>query len=178
MALIFSLVYTLTQPGYGFFAARGYQNFHTRNCSRLVGKSNIRGFDTFSHACRAGYTPCKYCKPTEKQNIVVSIPIDSKVRTDETIEDLATLCDQYGYEHRYHKGKFELTTPAGKWKIDTGSRPVTVDHINTAKKPGCEIYHKQHRIFLSMLDALRYIHRHDSELKGDIEENAGTDEVV
>ena len=64
LALIFFLVYTLTQPGYGFFAARGYQNFHTRNCSRLVGKSNIRGFDTFSHACRAGYTPCKYCKPS------------------------------------------------------------------------------------------------------------------
>lgn len=171
-------LFTLTQPGYGFFAARGYQNFHTRNCNRLVGKSNIRGFDTFSHACRAGYTPCKYCKPNEKQNIVVSNPIDNKVRTDETIEDLSVLCEQYGYAHRYHKGNFELETAVGKWIIHTGDRPVTVEHINLAKKPDCEMYHKQHRIFLSMLDALRYIHRHDSELKGDSEENAGTDEVV
>lgn len=171
-------LFTLTQPRFGFFAARGYQTFHTRNCNRLLGKSNIRGFDTYSHACRAGYTPCKYCRPSEKQNVVVSIPIDNKIRTDETVEDLSVLCDQYGYLHHYYKGDFELETPVGKWIIHTGERPVTVEHINLAKKPNCEIYHKQHRIFLSMLDALRYIHRHDSELKGESEENAGTDEVV
>ena len=100
------------------------------------------------------------------------------MRTDETIEDLSVLCEQYGYPHRYRKGDFELETAVGKWIIHTGDRPVTVEHINLAKKPNCETYHKQHRIFLSMLDALRYIHRHDSELKGDSEENAGTDEVV
>lgn len=171
-------LFTLTQPGFGFFAARGYRNFHTRNCNRLVGMSNIRGFDTFSHACRAGYTPCKHCKPNEKQNIVVSIPIDNKVRNYETVEDLSVLCNQYGYTYRYHNGNFELATAVGKWIIHTDSRPVTVEHINLAKKPNCEIYHKQHRIFLSMIDALRYIHRHDSEWKGGNEENAGTDEII
>lgn len=157
-------LFTLTQPRFVFFAALGYQNFHTRTCNRLVGKSHIRGFDTFAHARKAGFTPCKHCKPTKKQDIEVSIPIDNKIRTDETIEDLSALCEQYGYEHSYQKGIFKLTTPAGKWKIDTGSRPVTVEHINTFKSPNCITYHKQPRIFLSMLDAIKYIHRHDNNL--------------
>ena len=171
-------VFTLTQPRFAFFVAKGYQNFHTRNCSRLVGLSDIRGFATYSHAVHEGYTPCKYCKPSKKQDIIVSIPIGNKVRADETIGDLHKLCGRYGYEHRFYKGDFEVTTPAGKWKIHTDARPVTVEHMNLAQNPNCETYHKQHRIFLSMLDALQYIHRHDSELKGGYEENAGTDEVV
>lgn len=159
-------MFTLTQPRFAFFVARGYQNFHTRACSRLEGLSNICGFDTFSHAVRAGYTPCKHCKPTKKQDIVASIPITNKVRADETITDLHKWCDRYGYEHRYHQDIFEVVTPVGKWKIHTDVRPVTMEHINTAQKPGCETYHKQHRIFLSMLDALKYIYRHDSTLMG------------
>ena len=157
-------LFTLTQPRLGFFVAKGYQNFHIRKCSRLEGLSNIIGFDTFAHAKRAGYTPCKYCKPTKKQDIVASIPIGNKVRTDETIADLHKMCDRFGYEHRFYEGDFEITTLVGKWKIHTDTRPVTVEHINLAEKPFTEVYHKQHRIFLSMLDALKYIHRHDSTL--------------
>jgi len=157
---------TLTQPRFAFFVGKGYQNFHTRSCSRLEGLTEIRGFDTFAHAKNAGYTPCKHCKPTKKQDIVVSIPITNKVRADETITDLHKWCSRYGYEHRYSKEIFEVVTPVGKWKIHTDVRPVTMEHINTAQKPGCETYHKQHRIFLSMLDALKYIYRHDSTLMG------------
>lgn len=171
-------IFTLTQPRFAFFVAKGYQNFHTRKCSRLVGLSDIRGFATYSHAVHEGYTPCKYCKPSKKQDIIVSIPIGNKVRANETIGDLHKLCGRYGYEHRFYKGDFEVTTPAGKWKIHTDARPVTVEHMNLAQNPSCETYHKQHRIFLSMLDALQYIHRHDSELKGGSEGNARTDEVV
>lgn len=156
--------YTLTQPRFGFFAAKGYRNFHLRYCPRLVGKDRILGFDTFSHARHAGFTPCKQCKPTEKQDILVSIPIDNMVRDDETIDDLEVLCEQFGYAYSYHKRVFQLSTPAGKWKIHTGSRPITLEHINLVKSPGCKKYHHQHRIFLSMVDALRYIHRHDSTL--------------
>lgn len=156
--------YTLTQPRFGFFAAKGYRNFHLRNCTRLVGKDRILGFNTFSHARHAGFTPCKQCKPTEKQDILVSIPIDNMVRDDETIDDLEVLCEQFGYAYRYQKGVFQLSTPAGKWKVHTDSRPVTLEHINLVRSPGCERYHQQHRIFLSMIDALRYIHKHDSAL--------------
>lgn len=159
-------LFTLTQPRFAFFVGKGYQNFHTRACSRLEGLTEIRGFDTYTHAKNAGYTPCKHCRPTKKQDIVVSIPITNQVRADETITDLHKWCDRYGYEHRFHQDDFEVVTPVGKWKIHTDVRPVTVEHINLAQKPGCETYHKQHRIFLSMLDALKYIYRHDSTIMG------------
>ena len=97
---------------------------------------------------------------------MASIPIGNRVRADETITDLHKMCARYGYEHRFHKGDFEIVTPVGKWKIHTDARPVTMEHINLAESPMCETYHKQHRIFLSMLDALKYIHRHDSTLMG------------
>ena len=155
---------TLTQPGFAFFVGKGYQNFHLRECFRLEGLADVRGFATFAHARNAGYTPCKHCKPTPKQDIVASIPITNQVRTDESIEDLHEWCDRYGYEHRVYKDDFEVETPVGKWIIHTDTRPVTVDHINLVDKPFTNVYHKQHRIFLSMLDALKYIHKHDSTL--------------
>ncbi|MBQ7357236.1 MAG: hypothetical protein IJW65_00710 [Clostridia bacterium] len=158
-------MYTLTQPRLAFFASKGYSTFHQRNCSRLVGRSNIRGFETFSQASRAGYTPCKLCKPTKKQNLLVSIPIESKERADESVEDLVLLCKQYGYENTVNGDFFELTTPVGRWRIDTASRPVTVEHVNLAHNPKSRSYHQQHRIFLSMTDALLYIHRHDKNLQ-------------
>ena len=157
-------LYTFTQPRFAFFVATGYQNFHTRNCSRLKGLSNIIGFDTFLHATHAGFTPCRQCKPTKKQDIVESIPIGNKIRESESVDDLNDLCKLYGYEHNISKNDFEVTTPVGKWKINTDVRPVTLEHINLAQNPGCDIYHKQHRIFLSMLDALMYIHKHDSSI--------------
>jgi len=163
-------LFTLTQPRFAFFAARGYKNFHLRNCTRFEGRIDIKGFETFAKAKRAGYTPCRHCKPTEKYDITVSIPIDSKVRKDETVDDLKALCEQYGYEWKSYADCFELQTPVGKWRIDTISRPVTVEHINTAKTPNTERYHTQHRIFLSMLDALRYIHRHDNTIANEIKE--------
>ena len=158
-------LFTLTQPRFAFFAARGYKNFHLRNCTRFEGRTDIRGFETYAKATRAGYTPCRHCRPTDRYDVKVSIPIDNKVRSDETVEDLQTLCEQYGYEWKAYAEFFELTTPVGKWRIDTMARPVTVEHINLAKHPNRETYHKQHRIFLSMLDAIRYIHKHDYSLE-------------
>ena len=157
---------TLTQPRFAFFVARGYQNFHTRKCSRLEGLSDFIGFDTFAHATNSGFTPCRSCKPNKKQDIVASIPIENKVREEESIEDLRNLCDRYGYEHSLENEDFVVVTCAGKWKIHTDKRPVTMEHINLAKKPECDVYHKQPRLFLSMIDALIYIHRHDSNFIG------------
>ena len=93
-----------------------------------------------------------------------SIPITNQVRLDETIDDLNKLCDRYGYGHRINNEDFEVVTPVGKWKIHTDVRPVTMEHINLLKNPGCEVYHDQHRIFLSMIDALEYIYKHDSKI--------------
>ena len=156
--------YTLTQPRFAFFAAKGYQAFHTRNCHRLMGRCDIRGFDTFAHAKHAGYTPCKYCKPTSKYDMTLSIPIDNQIRASEKVEDLANACKQYGYPYLLKEDVFALETPVGKWKIYTKTHPVTVDHINVARDPLCTTYHQQHRIFLSMLDALNYINKHDTNL--------------
>ncbi len=157
-------LYTLTQPRFAFFAAKGYENFHTRNCRRLQGKSHIEGFDTFSRARKAGYTPCKTCKPTSKQDILVSIPINNKIRPFETIEKLTELCTTHGYEYNISKNRLELTTPVGKWIINLSERPVTIEHINLVKTPDCQVYHRQPRIFLSLTDAFNYIHRHDTSL--------------
>lgn len=157
----------LTQPGFAFFAASGYKNFHTRKCSRLKGTSDIRGFDTFAHAMNAGYTPCKVCKPSKKMDILKSIPINNKIRAEESVEDLQRLCDKYGYAHEFQKGIFKVTTPVGKWRIHTDTRPVTVEHLKLSKEHQSRAYHVQHRIFLSMLDVLVYIHRHDTISEGE-----------
>ena len=164
-------LFTLTQPRFAFFAARGYKNFHLRECTRFIGKTDIRGFETFAKAKRAGYTPCRHCKPTDRLDIKVSIPIDNKVRKDETIEDLEALCNQYGYPCKTYSGYFELETPVGRWRIDTTARPVTVEHLNLAKHPNSQRYHQQHRIFLSMLDAIKYIHKHDVNLANGLEDD-------
>lgn len=156
--------FILTQPRFGFFAALGYQTFHTRNCPKLSGRSNIRGFETYDAAKHSGFTPCKLCKPNPKQDLLISIPIGNKERPNDTVENLSALCDEYGYSHKICKNNFELETPVGKWIILVNTYPVTVKHINLAHSPNCTYYHTQHRIFLSMVDALYYIHRHDLSL--------------
>ena len=167
---------TLTQPGLAFFASKGCKTFHVRICNRIQGKSDICGFDTFAHALRAGYKPCKYCKPTKKQDIVVSIPIDNKIREDESIGDLEALCNKYGYSYINNSEKFELETPVGKWIIHIAKMPIIVEHINLVKEPRCKKYHKQHRVFLSMLDALQYIRKHDLNLMKSSTANAANND--
>lgn len=157
-------LFTLTQPGVVFFAAYGYQNFHLRNCTRFAGLSNVRGFDTFENAKKAGYTPCRQCKPSEKMDLTVSIPINNQIRPNETVEDLLDLCEKFGYGCRNNAEYFEVETSVGKWRIVMSSYPVCVDHINLVKTPGCKKYHTQHRVFLSRTDAIYYIHKHDSVL--------------
>ncbi len=157
-------VYTLTQPSLAFFAAAGYSNFHLRSCSRLEKTSNIRGFSTYEKACRAGYTPCKHCRPTQKQNLDYSIPIDNQYREDETSQVLADFCKNQGYPYHIDDASFYLETGVGKWIIDTDTMPVKLMHINLVRAPS-DSYHLQPRRFLSLYDAIRYIHRHDTELE-------------
>lgn len=158
-------VFTLTQPEFAFFVSKGYQTFHLRSCNRLKELSNIKGFKTYNDAVRAGYTPCKRCKPTPKQDVKVSIPIKNRIRADETITDLETLCRDAGYSFSQTGPDFIIVTPVGKWSIDVSSSPLAVKHINLAVNPNTKTYHKQPRAFLSFIDVFDYIKRHDSELE-------------
>lgn len=157
--------FTLTQPRYAFFCGAGYQTFHQRNCRKLQGLTNITGFARYQDAIRSGHTPCKYCKPTKKQDIECAIPITNKQRKGESINDLQLLCAAQGYAHEIQNQYFCFATPVGRWKIDVSAHPYIVYHINRVMAPHNEHdYHKQPRLFLSLADTFDYIQRHDKQL--------------
>jgi len=158
--------YTLTQPRFAFFCGAGYQTFHKRNCQKLHGLTNITGFSKYKDAIRFGHTPCKLCKPTSKLDIEYSIPITNKKRKGETIKDLESLCAEQGYSFEISDQYFCFVTSVGRWKIDCSSSPYIVYHINRARTPNNEYnYHRQPRLFLSLLDTFDYIQRHDKKLQ-------------
>ncbi|WP_160668128.1 exonuclease domain-containing protein [Colidextribacter sp. OB.20] len=158
-------LFTLTQPGYAFWAAAGYQTFHRRDCRKLKGLSNLKGFSRFSDASRAGYTPCKLCKPTKKQDMIYSIPITSQKRQDESVQDLVALCEENQFTYSREAGYFTIRTPLGRWRIHLNCNPIVVDHINLTTTPDNPLlYHRQPRLFLSLADIFSYIKRHDKKL--------------
>lgn len=157
-------IYTLTQPEFAFWAGKGYQTFHLRSCSKLQELSNLRGFKTYKQAVRAGFTPCRKCKPTAKHDVNVSIPIGNRIRIDEKIEDVEIMCKEAGFPCYMEGSYLYIETSVGKWRINIGTSPVKVEHINIAKNPMAKTYHKQPRIFLSFIDTFDYIKRHDTEL--------------
>lgn len=157
-------IYTLTQPGLAFFAGRGYGTFHTSECSKLKGLTDIHGFSRYAHAMKAGLTPCRLCRPTAKQDIVLSIPITSRRRVDDSSRILEQKCTEAGYPHSYDTEYFYLETPVGKWKVNTEAFPIRLKHINIAMSPLETKYHEQPRLFLSFADVFSYIRRHDEEL--------------
>ena len=156
--------FTLTQPRFAFWAQEGYSTFHLRNCKKMGGLSNLKGFSTYSDAVRSGYKPCRFCKPSAKNDIKKSIPIYQRRRDEETVEDLDALCDRLGWTHCQEGKEYFIETPTGKWKLVTGTRPVDVYHINKVTQPGETNYHKQHRLFISMTDTVKYIQMHDEGL--------------
>ncbi len=157
-------IYTLTQPECAFWVAKGYQTFHLRNCPKMNGLSNFRGFKTFEEAVAAGYTPCRKCKPSSKNNVKLSIPISSKVRASEKIEEIEAMCEEMGFAYSFKENCLDIETPVGKWKVDTASSPVRMKHINLVITPNETNYHNQPRAFLSVTDAFEYIKNHDESL--------------
>lgn len=155
---------TLAQSTHAFFAAKGYGNFHLRECPRLRGLSDIRGFATFRQAAACNLTPCRHCRPTAGHDLPVAIPRKSHAREGETTEVLDTLCERTGYGHGYNPPYYYITTPVGKWRLNTSERPYRLHHINLVRaKAGAE-FHLQPRMFLSFRDAFDYIRRHDETL--------------
>ena len=155
-------LYTLTQPRFMFFSAKGYSSFHLRACSKLVG-DHITGYATFADAMRSNHIPCKVCRPSNKHDANISIPIGSTIRESEKTEDLIAMCRAYQYDYSFENCYFCIDTLAGKWRINMLRYPITVDHVNLLKGNGKE-YHRQPRQFLSLQDAILYIHRHDETL--------------
>lgn len=157
--------YTLTQPRLAFFCAAGYQAFHKRNCPKLGGLRGITGFARYKDAVRAGHTPCKLCKPTQKLDISCSIPITNQRRAGESASSLQSLCQGQGYPWELAEPYFCFSTPVGMWKIDLSSAPYVVYHINLIRTPGNDhCYHRQPRLFLSLADTFAYIKTHDQKL--------------
>lgn len=156
--------FTLTQPRFAFWVQEGYSTFHLRNCRKMGGLSNLRGFSTYSEAIKFGHKPCRFCKPTAKNDIIKSIPIYQRRRDEETVEDLDGQCDRLGWTHVQKGKEYFIETPTGKWKLVTGTMPVDVYHINKVTQPGETNYHKQHRLFISMTDTVKYIRKHDEDL--------------
>ena len=152
--------YVLTQPGFAFWAAEGYQTFHLRSCPKLKGLSHLHGYARFSDAKRFGLSPCKVCKPSAKYDIVASIPLKQRIRENETEEQIDALCDGLGWNHEYREDAYYIETPVAKWKLMTGTHPLVVYHM----PKGSVEYHKQHRTFLSMTDTVEYIRRHDESI--------------
>lgn len=152
--------YTLVQTQYVFWVSRGYKNFHLRNCPKLKGLQDLKGFGKYSDALRAGYTPCKNCKPTKKDNVDFSIPLRGGKVLGETADILTTFCQKKGYECTSDESFFYITTPKGQWKIHVKTNPIRLEHINLLYKS--REYHRQPRLFLSFKDVFEYIKRHDS----------------
>lgn len=161
----------LSQPGLAFWASKGYSTFHRRNCSKITGLNQLKGFPRYQDAIHAGYSPCRHCKPSPKQDVVFSIPITNKERYGETTDTLIQLCTEHCLPFEYDLRYFTLQTMAGKWRIDMNLRPVRLEHINLVKERGnTKKFHVQPRLFLSLRDTFDYIMRHDSKLIEEIVE--------
>lgn len=155
---------TLTATRFAFWAAPGYSNFHTRNCVKLNGVENVRGFARYEDALRAGFSPCRHCRPSAKQDAVLSIPIYNQTRSGERIEDVLSLCRAKGFQYSLEKNELQIETRVGRWFVNIRKRPVFVEHqhldVSVNKKSSV---HWQPRMFLSLRDAVEYISRHDEQ---------------
>ena len=152
---------TLTATDCAFWASRGYKTFHLRTCRKLNGLTHLRGFSTCQQALNAGYQPCRECKPTPKYDIQISMSIETREREDETPENLLALCARLGLNCEYEEPLLRVHTAVADWKFNLTMRPVIIEH----RPHGSADYHRQHRMFLSVTDAIRYIHTHDSAKK-------------
>jgi len=155
---------TLTQSGFAFWAGRGYNTFHLRNCPRLKQLSQLRGFALYNDAFYSGLTPCKQCKPSKKYDLPISVPITCRPHPDETPESINERCDSIGYAHHIQDNHYHIVTPVGKWRFHLLARPITLDHINLTRADEFTQYHQQPRLFFSLTDVFEYVRHHDYEL--------------
>lgn len=157
-------IYVLTQPRFAFFASKGHKHFHLKTCPIVENLSHLRGFETYSDAIKAKFVPCRHCKPTSKHDLKLSVPIYNKLRENESVSDLESMCCSCGYECEIDNNMVHIITPVGKWIVHSDSIPIKMEHINLSRNPNEKIYHKQPRLFLSFTDVFLYIKQHDNNL--------------
>lgn len=156
---------TLTATRFAFWAVPGYSTFQTRNCIKLNHMENIRGFARYGDAVRAGFSPCRQCKPSPKQDAILSIPIYNQARNDEKIEEIVALCEAKGYTCSFNEKELIIETQAGRWRVDIKKRPIFIEHQHTdGSVEGGSGIHWQPRMFLSLQDVVSYISKHDDKL--------------
>lgn len=159
-------IITLTKTSYAFWAGKGFQTFHRKGCIKIKSLSEIQGFSTYEEAIRMGYKPCKQCKPSQKYNVTLSIPIDSKINENECMEDAIRLCKERNLSYSIEDEKIiHIETITGKWKLYSTSSPYRLEHLNIAWSPDETEYHEQHVAFLSITEAIKYIIKHDNRLE-------------
>lgn len=159
--------YTLTTTSYAFWAAPGYDSFHMRNCVKLNGLRGLRGFPRFSDAVHAGFKPCRQCRPSARQDAVLSVPIHNQERQSENAADIIARCQSHGYACTLKGDSLTIETPVARWIVDVTRRPVFVMHQHTGPAQTSGGLHRQPRIFLSLSDLVSYIMRHDAPKKPD-----------
>jgi len=156
---------TLTATRFAFWAVNGYSTFHTRNCPKLNNLTGIRGFARYGDAVHAGFQPCRHCKPSPKQDAIVSIPIYNQSRQSEKVDDIISLCQAHGFQCSLNKQELTIETPAGRWIVDIVKRPIFIQHQHTdGSIKGESQLHWQPRMFLSLKDVVLYIEKHDLKL--------------
>ena len=156
---------TFTSTRYAFWAGKGYGTFHVRNCPKVVGLTDVRGFARYGDAIHAGFQPCRRCKPSAKQDAILSIPMGNQVRDNENLDEIIAMCVQKGFKCTYHEPELTIETPAGRWIVDVEKRPILIEHQHIDKEAQEQsAIHWQPRIFLSLRDVVNYISRHDSKI--------------
>lgn len=154
------------QKDYPFWAEKGYHTFHLAGCRSLRGLTQLQGFSTYRNAVRSGLRPCRHCRPTAKNDPTTAIPICGSPKAGETVAEIFQRCDKAGFSCKQLESYLRIRTPVGLWKIDLKSMPIGLEHINLVCDSGNRAeYHQQPRLFLSLLDAFRYIRKHDAKLR-------------
>ena len=143
--------------------------FHTLNCDRIGDHVNMRGFSHCTDAKRKGYRPCKYCNPTHDDEATFSIPEYSAMYKTESLLLIRRECDKYGIRFEIHEQEQDLVlyTDMGEWIVDLVNRPIVLMHLNTVNTylMGEKNYHEQPVMFMNVIDAIRYVNKHDNKGK-------------
>ncbi len=158
-------ILTLTSPQFGFWVASGYRNFHKRECPKLRGMMELKGFSTVGDAINGGNSPCKVCKPAKKDNVKVFIPLSSQKREGETPESILKLCTDLGLSATYDNPFLLIENPVSHWRVDLRRLPVIVERIDMVAKVLKMEYKEMDERFLSFEDAVNFISDFDKNLQ-------------
>ena len=161
-------IMTLTEPQFGFWVASGYRNFHRRECPKLRGMSELKGYATIGDALNDGNSPCKICKPTKKDNVRIYIPLESVKREGETPESILRLCAVLGMNARYEDPYLLSDSDVSRWRLDLRRLPAIPERIDLVAKNEKTDYRELDKRYLSFEDAVQDIHSFDTKLSDQV----------